>query len=133
MTLRAEHLIVHVNRSGIHGEYREVKITHQPTGISVEGHASPDSHFKSELQLKEALLTELTDKVMDFKIAEWHESDSDQTVYEYLGIPWGQYATWMEQREERDSFDTIGTPTHSPFRRAEVLGGEAEGDEGAGS
>ncbi len=89
-----------------------LKITHDPTGITVEGVSGDDERFTNPNDLEDHLLQVLTDKVIEFKVKEWHDAETEQTVYEYLGVTWDQYAAWAEQREERLSFDTIGTGVH---------------------
>jgi protein subunit release factor A len=112
MTLRPEHLRIDAYQPAIpttHPNYAvRLRITHTPTGIVVEGEASETGKYKSQLQLREALLHELTNKVIEHKVNEWHESESSLTVYEYLGMTFEQYADWVNQHEFETSFDTFG-------------------------
>lgn len=32
---------------------------------------------------------------MDDKVAEWHASDSDLELHEYLGLTWDEYGLWL--------------------------------------
>jgi len=36
----------------------------------------------------------MSDEIEDF-VGRWHESESDQEIYEYLGMTWDEYSLWM--------------------------------------
>ena len=101
MTLKPNHIQDETTSVGIRGEC-VVVLTHIPTRISVTAEVNPEGRFKTEDECKEFLLRRLTNEVMDFKVAEWHDAETDQAVYEYLGITYEQYAAWVEQREEEN-------------------------------
>ena len=117
MTLKAEHIRVDISTIGgpVNNPDYEIKMTHMPTGISVSARCGQGYKYHSQLQAKSAMILALTDEVMERRIKEWHDADTSQQVHEYLGISWESYAAWVEDREERESFDTIGTISHPAF------------------
>ncbi|QST02501.1 hypothetical protein IMZ31_23920 (plasmid) [Pontibacillus sp. ALD_SL1] len=40
-----------------------------------------------------------TEKNIEERIEEWHESHSEEELHDYLGIPFAQYARWVETGE----------------------------------
>jgi len=41
----------------------------------------------------------MTEQEIDDKITEWHSSDSQLTIYEYLGMTWEQYSHFVLHSE----------------------------------
>jgi hypothetical protein len=46
-----------------------------------------DKYLNGEIQM---------DEIDDF-IEQWHESDSEKELHEYLGMTWEEYALWVER------------------------------------
>lgn len=58
----------------------------------------------------------LADEIEDFVDA-WHDSDSEQEIYEYLGMTFEEYSLWVA---DPDSIDIILTARHEdkPLKEA---------------
>ena len=52
------------------------------------------------LELKESDILKIDNKIDD-KIDEWHNGDSDVPLHEFLGMTFGEYAKWVELKEEK--------------------------------
>jgi hypothetical protein len=63
-------------------------------------------------------------------VERWHESDSTESLHEYLGLTWDEYALWTEKPETLRlilASYTFGEPLNSLLERTDELAVAARG------